>query len=70
VDVGSPKHRVLLAALLLRAGYVVPVEELAEAVWGDDQPDNPRRAVQLYVGRLRRLLASPSGEVIRTWADG
>src|SRR5438105_1545863 len=72
VDVGSPKHRVLLAALVLQAGQPVPVEELAEAIWGEArQPGNPRRAVQLYVTRLRSLLACPGpGEVITTLPGG
>ncbi|MFD3401537.1 BTAD domain-containing putative transcriptional regulator [Kribbella sp. NPDC058693] len=57
VQLGSPKLRILLAALLLHAGRPVPVEELADAVWGQEQPGNPRRAIQLYVTRLRRLSA-------------
>ncbi len=69
---GSPKHRVLLAALLAQAGRPVPVERLAEAIWGEaHQPSNPRRTVQLYITRLRGLLAHPvSGEMITTWAGG
>jgi DNA-binding SARP family transcriptional activator len=71
VEVMSPKHRVLLAVLLLHAGRPVPVERLAEAVWGEAQPDNPRRVVHVYVTRLRRLLAlSGPGETIATCADG
>src|SRR5262244_2748863 len=57
LDIGSAKQRVLLAALAVRAGHPVPLSELAEAIWGDAQPGNPRRAVQLHVTRLRRLLA-------------
>ena len=56
-SVGSPKLRSLIAVLLLNVGDVVPVERLAAAIWGDAQPDHPRRAVQLYVTRLRALLA-------------
>jgi len=63
---------VLLAALLAQAGRPVPVERLAEAIWGEaHQPSNPRRTVQLYITRLRGLLAHPvSGEMITTWAGG
>ncbi|WP_219464958.1 AfsR/SARP family transcriptional regulator [Nonomuraea rhizosphaerae] len=53
VDVASPKLQILLAALVLRSGTPVPVEKLAEMIWGERQPDNPTRAVQLYVTRLR-----------------
>jgi DNA-binding SARP family transcriptional activator len=71
VDGWSPKHRVLLAALLLRPGRTVPVESLAEAIWHTDQPASPRRAVQLYVTRLRKVLASlVPQEIIVTDVDG
>lgn len=70
LDVASPKHRVLLAALLLHLGRAVPVEALAEAMWHADQPANPRRAVQLYVTRLRKVLAPlASEEIIVTGVD-
>jgi DNA-binding SARP family transcriptional activator len=69
--VAAPKHRVLLAALLLQPGRTVPVKALAEAIWDADQPDNPRRAVQLHVTRLRKVLASLAAEeFILTRVDG
>jgi hypothetical protein len=72
VAVGSPKYRILLA-LLLRAGRTVPIGALAEAVGGDAEPGNPRRAVQLHIGRLRRPLPCTTGkdarEVIVTEVD-
>ncbi|MEV0619348.1 BTAD domain-containing putative transcriptional regulator [Nonomuraea sp. NPDC050404] len=67
VTVSSPKHRALLAALLLQAGSPVSNNELAVAIWGSDQPEAPRRAVQLIVARLRALLGTG---VIVTCADG
>ncbi|WP_021593469.1 AfsR/SARP family transcriptional regulator [Actinomadura welshii] len=71
VPMGGPKHRSLLAALLLRAGRPVPVEDLVEVIWGDEPPGNPRRVVQLYVTRLRQTLAPfVSGAVITTSVDG
>jgi DNA-binding SARP family transcriptional activator/tetratricopeptide (TPR) repeat protein len=71
LDVGGPKQQSLLAALLLKAGQSVPVEELAEAIWGQYLPGYPRRAVQLYVTRLRGLLAGPTPDgVISTSATG
>ncbi|SDI14923.1 AfsR/SARP family transcriptional regulator [Nonomuraea jiangxiensis] len=67
----SPKHRIVLAALLLNAGRAVPVEDLVNAVWGDTPPRNPRRAVQLYVTRIRASLAEEKpGQVIVTHANG
>jgi DNA-binding SARP family transcriptional activator len=57
VPIPSAKLRVLLACLLLRAGALVTLDELAEAIWGDDAlPTHPRRAVQTYITRLRQLL--------------
>jgi DNA-binding SARP family transcriptional activator/tetratricopeptide (TPR) repeat protein len=71
IDVGGAKQRVLLAALLLQAGRAVPVNELADTIWGDAQPGNPRSAVQLYVTRLRAILVrSEIDAVIATDADG
>jgi len=57
--------------MLLHAGCTVPVGQLAEAVWDTEQPHNPRRAVQLHITRLRKMLASMTGgDVIVTGADG
>jgi DNA-binding SARP family transcriptional activator/tetratricopeptide (TPR) repeat protein len=68
VAIGSPKLRVLLARLLLDAGRPVSTEALAAAMWAGRLPDNPRRAVQVSVTRLRALLATE--ELIRTWPAG
>jgi DNA-binding SARP family transcriptional activator len=56
IPIPSAKLRILLAALLLRAGELVTLDELAEALWGDALPADPRRVVQTYVTRLRKLL--------------
>jgi DNA-binding SARP family transcriptional activator len=71
VPVRSPKHRVLLAALVLRAGRAVPVRDLAEVIWGANLPKNPRRATQVAVVRLRALLeeAGAAGAIV-TSTDG
>jgi DNA-binding SARP family transcriptional activator/DNA polymerase III delta prime subunit len=77
VPIPSPKQRVLLACLLLRAGELVTVDELTEAIWGDDAlPAHPRRAVQTYVTRLRQVLGDarllqrrPEGYVIAVAAS-
>ncbi|MFG3685507.1 BTAD domain-containing putative transcriptional regulator [Micromonospora sp. NPDC047740] len=71
VPVRSPKHRTLLAALLLGGGRVLPVRHLVDALWDGREPDSPRRAVQLTVVRLRALLdAAGCAGVITTSADG
>lgn len=50
-------QRSLLAALLLRANTSVPVDELAEALWGCEPPRSARASMQNIVMRLRRSLA-------------
>ncbi|MGX7824615.1 BTAD domain-containing putative transcriptional regulator [Actinokineospora sp. 24-640] len=57
VEVSTPKLRVLLAALLARANRSVPVDRLVEHLWGDRPPASARKSLQIYVLRLRRLLA-------------
>ncbi|MEJ3750341.1 BTAD domain-containing putative transcriptional regulator [Actinomycetes bacterium KLBMP 9797] len=69
--IASTRHRALLATLLLDAGRPVPVERLVDALWGGDLPDNPRRALQLHVVRLRGSLSTVgAGRLIATCAEG
>ncbi|MDF3300643.1 AfsR/SARP family transcriptional regulator [Streptomyces tropicalis] len=70
--IGSPKVRALLAALLLEAGRVVPVETLKDALWGGAPPVSAQASLHNHVARLRRLLddpdrlrAVPTGYVLR-----
>jgi len=51
-------ERSLLALLALRAGRVVPADQLVDALWGEALPANPQNALQLRVSKLRRWLAS------------
>ena len=68
VAIPSAKQRALLACLLLRAGELVTVDELAEAIWGEALPAEPRRTVQVYVTRLRQLLGGV--ELIQSRPEG
>lgn len=56
----TPRELALLAALLRRAGEVVPKPELLRQVWGDDF-DGDANVVEVYVGYLRRKLDVPFG---------
>ncbi|MGW6054944.1 AfsR/SARP family transcriptional regulator [Streptomyces sp. NPDC055189] len=67
---GGPKPRALLAALLLRAGHVVPAAVLVDVVWGDDPPETARALIQTYVSGLRRALPEGRREAIETRAPG
>ncbi|MFG3289852.1 BTAD domain-containing putative transcriptional regulator [Streptomyces sp. NPDC048179] len=57
--IGSPKVRVLLAALLLEAGRVVSVDSLKDALWGGAPPVSAQASLHNHVTRLRRLLDDP-----------
>jgi DNA-binding SARP family transcriptional activator/tetratricopeptide (TPR) repeat protein len=69
VPIPAGKRRALLAALLLRANHVVPVDDLAEVLWGEDLPSAARSGVQNYVMRLRRALGA-AGSRITTQPKG
>ena len=48
--------RRLLARLVVGAGSVVPVDQLAHVLWGDQPPADPTGAVHNLVSRLRGIL--------------
>ncbi len=56
VPVPPGKQRSLLAALLLNANALVPVGQLAEALWGADLPRSAESSLENMVSRLRRSL--------------
>ena len=66
--VPSPKHRIVLAALLL-AGGTVSGASLAEALWDGSPPPNAPAVLRTYVMRLRRELG-PAGARIARRAPG
>ncbi|MFF0203145.1 BTAD domain-containing putative transcriptional regulator [Streptomyces sp. NPDC005017] len=57
--VRSGKVRSLLAALLMEAGRVVPVDSLKDALWGNEPPASAHASLHNHVTRLRRLLDDP-----------
>src|SRR5262245_57627506 len=59
---GAPKHRAVLAMLVLGANGVVPRARLIDGLWGQDPPETAVKAVQVYVSKLRRLL--PPGRLV------
>jgi DNA-binding SARP family transcriptional activator/tetratricopeptide (TPR) repeat protein len=73
--VTASRDRIVVSMLLLRAGAVVPVDALIEAVWGDDPPATARAQLQTCVSRLRRVLppgviaSDPAGYRIVVGAD-
>ena len=57
VDLGTPKQRVVLVALVLAEGQPVLIHSLMERVWEDHPPPSCRNLLATYVSRLRRCLA-------------
>lgn len=56
IDVGGPKVRTLLAALVLRAGRVVSKDRLFEVLWGPDPPAGAAATLQSHASHLRNAL--------------
>ncbi|QNE22002.1 hypothetical protein F1D05_33910 [Kribbella qitaiheensis] len=67
------QERLVLAALLLRANEVVPVDELVDLLWPEDPSAQARSALQVYVSRLRkagvRIEGSRAGYAVQVEAD-
>jgi DNA-binding SARP family transcriptional activator len=56
LDLGRPKQRAVLAALLMRAGEVVPVDRLVDDLWNGRPPQAVVGSLHAYVANLRRIL--------------
>lgn len=56
LDLGSPQQRAVLVALLLRRGRPATLEELLDAVWGEERPAAAVSVLRTYVSRLRKVL--------------
>lgn len=72
VDSGGSVHLpakpgVVLLRLLVGAGSAVPVDALADAVWGDHPPPTAAKVLQIYVSQLRKALGA---SMIRTVPSG
>ena len=52
----APRHRAVLAYLLLNAGRVISMAKLIDAIWGYDQPDTARSQIHAAITALRRAL--------------
>ncbi len=66
----SPRDRVVLQALATRTGHPVGVDELIDALWGDQPPASAAKILQGCVVRLRKWLnpeaidTAPQGYVL------
>jgi DNA-binding SARP family transcriptional activator/tetratricopeptide (TPR) repeat protein len=69
-DAQTPQQRLVLAILALRAGHIVPVPELIDAVWEDQPPSSARGSLQALITRLRRAMVSIPGSRLERCGDG
>ena len=69
VEIPPGKQRVILAALLLRAG-VTSADELADVLWDSSPPTSARVTVQNYVKRLRHMLGDAEHRRLETTPGG
>ena len=63
-DLGGARPKQVLEILLCARGHSVPVDRIAEAVWGDDRPQDAAGSLHTFVSVLRRHLA-PTTTVAR-----
>ncbi|MFG2039136.1 BTAD domain-containing putative transcriptional regulator [Dactylosporangium sp. NPDC048998] len=59
VELPAGKPQSLLAALLLNANRLVPVQSLVDALWDEAPPRSAVANVRTYAVRVRKLLADP-----------
>ncbi|WP_369208872.1 BTAD domain-containing putative transcriptional regulator, partial [Streptomyces sp. PU-14G] len=72
---GSPQQRAVLTALLLRRGRPASIDELIDALWGEEPPSGAVTVLRTYVSRLRKVLepgrkAGQAPQLIVSAADG
>jgi DNA-binding SARP family transcriptional activator/DNA-binding beta-propeller fold protein YncE len=71
LPLGSPKQRALLGLLVVHANEPIPRERLIEELWGGAAPKTVNAVLNVYLSRLRRLLADGTGEqLLLTQAAG
>jgi DNA-binding SARP family transcriptional activator len=75
VRLGGPKRRAVLAILLLNANRVVPIDRLADELYGDAPPATAVTQLQAQISQLRRLLdpdrpAGGPGSLLETREPG
>lgn len=64
---GSPKERLLLAALALDVGRPISLDTLVDRLWEDACPTKPRASLHVYATRVRQRLAAAgrSGQLVQ-----
>jgi DNA-binding SARP family transcriptional activator len=58
LPLGGPKHRALLALLILHADRVVSNDQIVESLWGESPPRAPSGSIQNSISHLRKVLGA------------
>ena len=61
IEVGGPRHRKLLAYLLVNAGDAVSSERLINGLWGEDPPISARSILHVRISEIRNALRAGRG---------
>jgi DNA-binding SARP family transcriptional activator/DNA-binding beta-propeller fold protein YncE len=70
IALGRLKERIVLAVLLLHANEFVSRERLIDELWGSSPPPTARKAVNVYISKLRRTLTRDGYDPIATAEGG
>ncbi|MFE3454938.1 BTAD domain-containing putative transcriptional regulator [Nonomuraea sp. NPDC059194] len=71
VRTAAPRHRAVLAYLLLHARTVISVERLIGATWGLTRPDTARAQIQASIAAIRQVLRDAGAvQLLETRAAG
>ncbi|HET7654077.1 MAG TPA: BTAD domain-containing putative transcriptional regulator, partial [Acidimicrobiales bacterium] len=75
IELGPPKQRAFLAALLVERGRVVSVDQLADLLWDGEPPERALVSLRAYASNLRKLIEPDRDKkaapvVLRTVAPG
>jgi DNA-binding NarL/FixJ family response regulator/DNA-binding SARP family transcriptional activator len=70
IRLGTLKERLALAVLLLHANEVVSPEHLIDDLWGSSPPPTARKAVSVYVSKLRKTLVRDGEDPLGSAAGG
>src|SRR5437868_4343403 len=70
VALGTLKERLVLGVLLLHANEFVSRERLIDDLWGEAPPPTARKAVNVYVSKLRKALNGAGVDSIATASGG
>lgn len=57
IRIDKPRHRQVLAALLLMSNNAVSIKSMIDLLWGDAPPSSALGLIRTYVWGLRRVLA-------------